>query len=301
MACVNQDTIGVVGAGTIGTGVAHMFAAAGHPVVLLDLTDEVLDRARAEIARNTTLYPLLRPGFPRLDPDEVTGRVKFSTDLGDLAAAGFVVENATEKRAVKADIYPRLDEICAAECLFGVNTSAISVTWVAGHTSRPDRVIGTHFMNPVPLKPMVEVIRGVHTSAETVERTRRLLRAVGKDSIVVNDWPGFVTNRVMMLTVNEAIFLLQDGVAESARDVDRLFRDCFDHRMGPLETADLIGLDTILLSLEAIHDSLRDSKYRPAPLLQRMVDAGLHGRKSGRGFYDYDHTTREAGAEPVAG
>ncbi|MBN6042347.1 3-hydroxyacyl-CoA dehydrogenase family protein [Amycolatopsis sp. 195334CR] len=282
-----KENIGVVGAGTMGTGVAHLFAAAGHQVVLVDTAEAALTRSRELIERNVALYPLVDPALPRLDPAEVTGRIVFSANPHDLKNSDFVVENVTEKREVKEALYPQLDSICPPHCVIGVNTSAISITRLAGRTERPDRVIGTHIMNPAPLKPLVEVIRGTHTSAETVDRTQALFRQAGRDSIVVNDAAGFVTNRVMMLTVNEAIFLLHEGVADSAADIDRLFKDCFGHRMGPLATADLIGLDTVLLSLEVIHDSLRDSKYRPCPLLTRLVDAGLHGVKSGRGFYDY--------------
>jgi 3-hydroxybutyryl-CoA dehydrogenase len=160
------------------------------------------------------------------------------------------------------------------------------VTRLGGLTERPDRVLGIHFMNPVPMKPTVEMIRGFHTSEESLDTARRLLAAMGKDAIVVNDMPGFVSNRVLMLTVNEAAFVVQDGVAPAA-DVDLLFKKCFGHKMGPLETADLIGLDTILYSIEVLHESYADSKYRPCPLLKKMVDAGLLGRKSGKGFYDY--------------
>lgn len=282
-----KENIGVVGAGTMGTGVAHLFAAAGHQVVLVDSAEAALTRSRELIERNVAVYPMVDAAQPRLDPAEVTGRIVFSANPNDLKNSDFVVENVTEKREIKEALYPQLDSILPPHCVIGVNTSAISITRLAGRTERADRVIGTHIMNPAPLKPLVEVIRGTHTSASTVERTQELFRSAGRESIVVNDAAGFVTNRVMMLTVNEAIFLLHEGVADSAADIDRLFMDCFGHRMGPLATADLIGLDTVLLSLEVIHDSLRDSKYRPCPLLTRLVDAGLHGVKSGRGFFDY--------------
>ncbi len=191
-----------------------------------------------------------------------------------------------EKWEIKRDLYPRLDAVCPERAVFAVNTSCISITRVAGLTGRPDRVLGMHFMNPVPLKPMVEAIRAFHTSDETLETARQLLRQMGKDCIVVGDLPGFVSNRILMLTVNEAVFVLQDGVA-TAEQVDQLFKTCFGHKMGPLETADLIGLDTILYSIEVLYDSYNDSKFRPSPLLKKMVDAGLLGRKSGKGFYDY--------------
>ncbi|MGH2478967.1 MAG: 3-hydroxyacyl-CoA dehydrogenase family protein, partial [Ktedonobacteraceae bacterium] len=199
----------------------------------------------------------------------------------------FVIENATEKWEVKKPIYEQIDLICPREVIFAVNTSAISITRVGSVTKRPDQVIGTHFMNPVPMKNTVEVIRGYHTSTETIATTRDLLASMGKEGIVVNDMPGFVSNRVLMLTVNEAIYLVQDQVA-TAEDVDRVFKSCFGHPMGPLETADLIGLDTILYSVDVLYESYNDSKYRPCPLLKKMVDAGLYGRKSGQGFYTYN-------------
>jgi len=280
-----MEHIGVVGAGTMGIGVSHAFAAGGFRVTLVDVSEQALDRARAEIAQNVRMA---RMYGTELDTGD---RITFGTDLDALADAGFVVENATEKPAVKEPIYRRLDQVCGNDCVFGVNTSAIPITKVASWTGRPDRVLGTHFMNPAQLKPLVEMIRGFHTSAETIKITQELLEAIGKDSIVVEDSPGFVTNRVLMLTINEAICLLDEGVA-TASDVDRLFMRCFGHSMGPLATADLIGLDTILYSLEVLLDSFNDPKYRPSILLRRYVDAGLLGRKSGRGFFSYDATAR---------
>lgn len=281
------DLVGVVGAGTMGIGVSHCLAEGGVDVVVADLTEEILDRAEQEVRRNTMTYRLLRQGKELPGTDEVMSRIEFTTDLTRFEKVDYVIENATEKWSVKQDVYRRLDEICPPHAVFGVNTSAISITRVGGLTTRPAQVVGTHLMNPVPLMPLVEVIRGFHTSEQTLAATRDLFAAVGKDSIVVQDSPGFVTNRVMMLMVNEAIFLLQDDVAGAA-DIDRLFRDCFGHKMGPLETCDLIGLDTVLLSLEVLYDSFNDPKYRPAPLLRKLVDAGLHGRKSGRGFHTYE-------------
>jgi 3-hydroxybutyryl-CoA dehydrogenase len=220
---------------------------------------------------------------------DVLERIRFTTSFDDLDAVDFVIENVVEKWEVKEEVYRRLDAVCPEPCVFGVNTSAISITRVGSVTSRPSQVVGMHFMNPVPLKSMVEVIRGYHTSDDTLEKARTILAEMGKECIVVQDMPGFVSNRVLMLTVNEAIFLVQDGVAP-AEDVDRLFKTCFGHKMGPLETGDLIGLDTILYSLEVLYESYNDDKYRPCPLLKKMVHAGLHGRKSGRGFYDYGST-----------
>jgi len=196
------------------------------------------------------------------------------------------VENVVEKWDVKEDVYARIDAICPDRCVFAANTSAISITRIASATQRADKVVGMHFMNPVPMKKTVEVIRGYHSSDATMEIAQQFLTQMGKEGIVVNDSPGFVSNRVLMLTVNEAIFLVQDQVS-SAQDIDQIFKSCFGHQMGPLETADLIGLDTILYSIEVLYESFNDSKYRPCPLLKKMVDAGLYGRKSGRGFYTY--------------
>ncbi|HEV7652745.1 MAG TPA: 3-hydroxyacyl-CoA dehydrogenase family protein [Actinophytocola sp.] len=277
--------VGVVGAGTMGVGVSQAFAAGGLRVTLVDLTESTLDTARARIgldARMATMF-----GGPAAD--SVVDRIAFTTDLTRLADAGFVVENVTENPGVKAAVYRDLDAICPPECLFGVNTSAIPITRIAGHTGRPDRVIGTHFMNPAQLKPMVEVIRAFHTTQGTVDATVGLLAAIGKETAVVNDSPGFVTNRVAMLTVNEAICLLEEGVAPAA-EIDRLFVRCFGHKMGPLATADLIGLDTVLYSLDVLLENFHDPKFRPAQLLRRYVDAGLLGRKSGRGFFTYTDT-----------
>ena len=301
-----MQTIGVIGAGVMGTGVAQDLAQHGRDVVLIDLDDARLARARQEIRAALRMQGLIKqsaapagtsapaaPAGTATPPGTaessgtVLARINFTTDYAQLAAVDFVIENVIEKWPVKERVYKLLDAHCPAGCVFAANTSAISITRIGSATRRPDRVLGMHFMNPVPLKPMVEVIRGFHTSEATLARAQELLALLGKEGIVVNDMPGFVTNRVLMLTINEAIFLVQDQVAP-AEDVDRIFRTCFGHKMGPLETGDLIGLDTILYSLEVLYESYSDDKYRPCPLLRKMVDAGLHGRKSGRGFYPYD-------------
>lgn len=281
------NTVGVVGAGVMGVGVAQNLAQTGHQVVLIDLTEELLEKARDDIRQSIRMT-----GFftKKKEGAESTGtildRIRTTTDVEELAAADYVIENVLERWEVKEEVYKRIDPICPEHCIFGVNTSAISITRVGSITSRPDRVVGMHFMNPVPLKPTVEVIRGHHTSDATITKAHTLLAEMGKEGIVVNDMPGFVSNRVLMLTINEAIFLVQDGVA-SAEDVDRIFKSCFGHKMGPLETGDLIGLDTILDSLMVLYESYNDNKFRPSPLLKKMVHAGLLGRKSGKGFYDY--------------
>jgi 3-hydroxybutyryl-CoA dehydrogenase len=278
--------VGVVGAGVMGVGLGQSLAQAGLEAVLVDVSDAALNRAREEIRQGLRFQGMFQKGEKREDSKTVLGRISFSTDLADLAEVDFLIENVPEKWEIKREVYPKLDAVCPPRAVFAVNTSCISITRVAALTQRADRVLGMHFMNPVPLKPMVEVIRAHHTSDETLETARQLLRQMGKDCIVVGDLPGFVSNRILMLTVNEAVCVLQDGVA-TAEQVDQLFKTCFGHKMGPLETADLIGLDTILYSIEVLYDSYADSKFRPSPLLRKMVDAGLLGRKSGKGFYDY--------------
>jgi 3-hydroxybutyryl-CoA dehydrogenase len=288
-----MQVVGVVGAGVMGTGVAQSLAQARFDVVLVDVSEAVLTRAKAEIRNNLRFHALLNKSAAQEGASDALGRIRFTSACEDLSGADFVVENVVEKWEVKQPLYVQLDKICPAHCVFAANTSAIPITRIASATRRAPQVIGMHFMNPVPLKKTVEVIRGFHTSARTIEIADELLARMGKDSVLVNDAPGFVSNRVLMLTINEAICLVQEQVA-SAEDVDRIFKSCFEHKMGPLETADLIGLDTILYSIEVLHDRFADSKYRPSPLLRKMVDAGLHGRKSGRGFYEYPDSAAQA-------
>lgn len=286
---MNSLNTGVIGAGVMGTGVAQTLAQAKHNVVLIDISDEILKQARENIVNSMRLQKLLHRSEMREDIDTVMERITLSTDITSLADVDFVIENAVEKWDVKKYIYEQLEQVCPKHCIFAANTSAISITQIASRTKRPAQVLGMHFMNPVPMKHTIEVIRGHHTSEETIATARELLASMGKEGIVVNDMPGFVSNRVLMLTVNEAIFLIQDQVA-SAEDVDKIFKSCFGHKMGPLETADLIGLDTILYSIEVLYESFNDSKYRPCPLLKKMVYAGLLGRKSGQGFFTYNHS-----------
>lgn len=284
---MNKSLIGVVGAGVMGVGVAQSLAQAGHRVILLDISDELLKRARGEIEKNIRFQRFFSKTREQESVEGIVDRIRFTTEYAPFADADFVIENVTEKWEIKKKVHEQLDAICPAHCVFAANTSAISITRIGSATKRPEKVIGMHFMNPVPMKPMVEVIRGYHTSQETIATAKELLATMGKECVVVNDMPGFVSNRVLMLTVNEAIFLVQDQVA-SAEEIDKIFKSCFGHKMGPLETADLIGLDTILCSIEVLYESFNDSKYRPCPLLKKMVDAGLHGRKSGQGFYTYN-------------
>lgn len=279
--------IGVIGAGVMGVGLAQNLAQTGHSVILTDVSDQILDHAKQAIEQNIRFQGFFKKRDQESTSDETLKRISFSTDLESLREVDFVIENVPEKWDLKQAVYAEIDTICREQVVFAANTSCIPITRIASSTHRAPRVIGTHFMNPVPLKSMVEVIRGYHTSDETLEVTKGLLECMGKEWIVVNDSPGFVSNRVLMLTINEAIFLVHENVA-APEEIDRLFTTCFGHKLGPLATADLIGLDTILFSLEVLCDSFNDSKYRPCSLLKNMVDAGLRGRKSGRGFYSHD-------------
>jgi 3-hydroxybutyryl-CoA dehydrogenase len=283
---MSRQIVGVVGAGVMGIGVAHSLAQANHRVILLDTTDAILRQARSEITKNLRLERMLNRGKAHESIDTIMERITFTTEYAPFADVDFVIENVTENWEIKKRVHEQLDAVAPPHAIFAANTSAISITRIGSATKRPTQVLGMHFMNPVPMKPTVEVIRGYHTSEETIATSQSLLASMNKEGIVVNDMPGFVSNRVLMLTVNEAVFLVQDQVATAA-EVDKIFKSCFGHPMGPLETADLIGLDTILYSVEVLYESYNDSKYRPCPLLKKMVDAGLYGRKSGQGFYHY--------------
>lgn len=279
-------TIGVIGAGVMGMGLAQALAQAGLRTLLIDVSDSILSAAMEKVKDNLRFQRLFQKGSSG-NAQEALARIEASTSYQVLRDADFVIENVTEKPEIKAQVYTQMEAICPAHCVYAANTSAIPITRIGGMTRRPQKVLGMHFMNPVPLKTTVEVIRGYHTSEETLETAKQLLALMGKQAIVVADSPGFVSNRVLMLTINEAIFLLHERVA-SAEDIDGIFKNCFGHKMGPLETADLIGLDTILYSIEVLYEEFNDSKFRPCPLLKKMVDAGLHGRKNGRGFYTYN-------------
>ena len=279
-----MTVVGVVGAGVMGVGVAQSLAQHGHEVILVDQDEETLATARALITRNCRMSGLM--GGPALDPGAILAQITTAVGVGALAKAAVVIENVTENWEIKRTVHESLDEVCASDTIFIANTSAIPITKIASVGRHPDRVVGVHFMNPVPAKPVVELIPGFHTSPETVERTRELLLSIGKKAVDVKDSAGFVSNRVLMLTVNEAAFLVHEGVA-TAESVDEVFRGCFGHPMGPLETADLIGVDTILYSVEVLYEHYADSKYRPCPLLVKYVEAGWLGKKTGRGFYDY--------------
>lgn len=218
--------------------------------------------------------------------DDRVGNIAHVTSLTELSGADYVIECVTEDISIKQDVFKELDRICQGECIIASNTSAIPITKLAEFTNRKEQIIGLHFMNPVPLIGVVEMISGPYTSEKTIDITKQFLKAIDKEWIHVNDSPGFVSNRVLMLTINEAICTLEDGVA-SAASIDKVFKSCFNHRMGPLETADLIGLDTILNTLNVLRQFFNDEKFKPSPLLGRKVQAGELGRKSGKGFYDY--------------
>ncbi len=281
-----MNNIGVIGAGVMGVGVAQNFAQKGYNVVLIDVHNDILNRAKKEIGNNIRFHGFFNKKEVLEDVDVILSRINFSTDYSLLNDADFIVENVPEKWETKKKVYLELEKICKEDCIIFVNTSCISITKIAFLTNRPDKVIGTHFMNPVALKSTIEVIRGYYTSEETIKATKSLMGKLDKECIIVNDLPGFVSNRISHLFMNEAAFVVQDQVAQP-KDVDDIFKKCFGHKMGPLETADLIGLDTVLDSLNVLYESYQDPKFRCCPLLRKMVDAGVLGRKSGKGFYEY--------------
>ncbi|RCX18362.1 3-hydroxybutyryl-CoA dehydrogenase [Anaerobacterium chartisolvens] len=283
---MNNKTVGVIGAGTIGSGVAQDLAQNGIKTIVVDVSQAALDTARNKIRQNIRLYKLYNKTKPIGNADEIMELLTFTTDYKELEEASFVIENITENWEAKKEVYKRIDEICPENTMFAVNSSCISITRVGSVTKRPSQILGMHFMNPVPIKPVVEVIRGFHTSAETIKAAEELLKHMQKEAIIINDMPGFVSNRLMTFMINEAAFLVQEQVA-AVEDIDRLIKTSYGHKMGPLETADLIGVDTILYSMEVLYESFNDSKFRPCPLLKKMVDAGQLGRKSGKGFYTY--------------
>ncbi|QPP10450.1 3-hydroxyacyl-CoA dehydrogenase family protein [Streptomyces bathyalis] len=297
----------------MGAGVAQCFAQAGHRVVVVDPDAEARRGGAARLRAGLRLKSLLRGGqtggarqrnAPRDGGGDAAGParpgqraepsgpaaavrlVEFSAELSDLAQASFVVECAREREPLKEEILRALDELCPQETVFASCTSAIPVARLGSFTGRPDRVVGTHFMNPAPLKDAVEVARSPHTSEDTLARTLRLLEGIGKKPLVVGDGPGFVTNRVLMLTVNEAAYVLHEGTAD-AETVDRVFQECFGHPMGPLRTGDLIGLDTVVDTLDVLREHTGDERFQPCPLLAKLVADGSVGRKAGRGFHTY--------------
>jgi 3-hydroxybutyryl-CoA dehydrogenase len=277
--------VGVVGAGTMGNGIAHVFARGGYDVVLCDVEPRFLERALETIGKNLE-REVAKKKITAETKTEAMSRIQPVTGRGQLADCDFVIEAATEKFEIKTEIFRDLDRVTRPEIILASNTSSISITKLAAQTKRPEKVIGMHFFNPVPVMKLVEVIRGLATSQETFSETRNLALKLEKTPVEVNDAPGFVSNRVLMPLLNEAMFAVMEGVA-TAEAVDEVFKLGMAHPMGPLTLADFIGLDVCLDIMRVLQSGLGDSKYRPCPLLIKMVDAGWLGRKSGRGFYTY--------------
>ena len=280
------QSMGVVGAGQMGNGIAQVAAMAGLKVVMSDISTELVEKGLA------TIDKMLSKGVAKgkLGEEEKTaamGRIQTSTALADMADVDIVVEAASEKESIKFDIFQQLDEICKPEAILATNTSSIPIGRVAAKTKRPDKVIGMHFMNPVPLMKLVEIIRGIATSDETFKLTWDLAEKLGKTPAVANDFPGFIANRILLPMINEAVYCLYHGVGKR-EDIDTVMKLGMNHPMGPLALADLIGLDTCLAIMDTLYEGFKDSKYRPCPLLRKYVEAGWLGRKSGRGFYEYN-------------
>jgi 3-hydroxybutyryl-CoA dehydrogenase len=279
------QTLGVVGAGQMGGGIAHVAAAAGISVVVRDIEDRFVAKGLDAIAKN------LQRGVDKgkmtaAEKDQTLARIKGTTRLDDLATCDLVVEAAIEKLDVKLDLFAKLDAIVPSSAILATNTSSLPITRIAAATMRPDKVIGMHFMNPVPVMKLVEVIRGLQTSDATTAAVKSLAETMGKTAVECRDFPGFVSNRVLMPLINEAIFCLHEGVADAAA-IDTIMKLGMNHPMGPLTLADFVGLDTCLYILEVLHEGLGEDKYRPCPLLRKYVEAGWLGKKTGRGFYEY--------------
>ncbi len=279
-------TFGVVGSGQMGNGIAQVAAAAGLNVIMSDIKEEFCEKGLATIA-NSLGRLVKKEKMTEADKDAILARITTTTDLKDMAKADFVVEAAVEREDLKFNIFRELDKACPEHVILSTNTSSIPIGRIAAQTSRPDKVIGMHFMNPVPMMKLVEVIKGIATSEETFKLTWELSEKFGKVPAEANDFPGFIANRILMPMINEAVFCLYQSVGK-AQDIDTVMKLGMNHPMGPLALADLIGLDTCLAIMETLYDGFKDSKYRPCPLLRKYVEAGWLGRKSGKGFYDYN-------------
>jgi 3-hydroxybutyryl-CoA dehydrogenase len=280
------QAVGVVGAGTMGNGIAQTFAAAGANVTLVDVDAKALERGLANVRGSLERF-VKKGSLAQADADAALGRIRTSARLGDLGGCELVIEAVVERAEVKSKVFAELDRVAPKSAILATNTSSISITQIAAATARPAQVIGMHFMNPVPLMKLVEVIRGQETSDATTARTVACAEALGKVPVEASDYPGFVSNRVLMPMINEAAFCLMEGVAKR-EGIDTVMKLGMNHPMGPLALADLIGLDVCLDILTVLHQGLGDDKYRPCPLLRRMVAAGRLGRKVKRGFYDYE-------------
>lgn len=284
MANTTFNSIGVIGAGQMGAGIAQVLATYGMQVILQDIEEAGLNRGLQSIQKS--LQKMVEKGKVTEAPAEVLARIRTTTSLADFANVELVIEAATENKTIKKDIFKRLDAILKPTAIIGTNTSSISITELAAMTKRPQQVIGIHFMNPVPLMKLVEVIGGQLTSQQTLESVSTLIALLEKQMIQSRDFPGFIVNRILMPMINEAVYALHEGVG-TKEDIDKGMKLGTNQPMGPLELADFIGLDTCLAIMEVLHEGLGDTKYRPCPLLRNYVAAGLVGRKSGRGFYDY--------------
>ena len=278
-------TYGVIGSGQMGNGIAQVAAMSGLNVIMNDINDEFVDKGYATITKNLD-RSVERERISKEDRDATLGRISKSIDIRDMSNADFVVEAATEREDLKFKIFKDLDSICNPSVILATNTSSIPIGRIAAQTSRPEKVIGQHFMNPVPAMKLVEVIRGIATSDETFEVTWELSKKFGKIPALSNDFPGFIANRIAMPMINEAIFALYHSVG-TPEDIDTVMKLGFNHPMGPLALADLIGLDTCLAIMDTLYEGFKDSKYRPCPLLRKYVEAGWLGRKTGKGFYEY--------------
>ena len=282
---MNIKTFGVIGAGQMGGGIAQVAAASGLDVLMNDINEECTARGRAIIEKNLN-RSVSKKKLSEEESGAILARIKTSTSLADMASVDFVVEAAVEMEELKFNVFRELDAVCPEHVILSTNTSSIPIGRIAAQTNRPEKIIGMHFMNPVPIMKLVEVIRGLATSQETFDVTWQLCEKFGKTAAEANDYPGFIANRILMPMINEAIFCLYQGVGK-AEDIDTVMKLGMNHPMGPLALADLIGLDTCLAIMETLYDGFKDSKYRPCPLLRKYVEAGWFGRKNGKGFYDY--------------